>query len=135
MVTSRTHAMFSFQVVPLMISRSSLLLAMLGTSVGAYLTPSALLPLAHAQAACPAVTEYVPDAPLAATVLLVNVARASFTYRFRSFVERLRVPCRCLRQTEPIRSLAWHRSKLASHPGRPGRRLGVRSFPNPAGRR
>ena len=71
--------MFSFQVVPLTISRSSLLLAMLGTSVVAYLTPSELLPLAQAQAACPAVTEYVPEPPLALTVLLVIAARASLT--------------------------------------------------------
>jgi hypothetical protein len=48
--------MFSFQVVPLMISRSSLLVAMFGTSAAAYLTPSAPEPLAQAQAAWPEVT-------------------------------------------------------------------------------
>jgi hypothetical protein len=31
----------------------------------------------------------VPEAPAAATVLLVNVARVSFTYKLRSLVERL----------------------------------------------
>ena len=48
-MTSRTQTMFSFQVVPLTISRSSLLLAMVGTSVELYLAPSLLLPLAQAQ--------------------------------------------------------------------------------------
>src|SRR3954469_10136342 len=80
--------MFSFQVVPFTISRSSLLLAMLGTALVSYLTPSLLLPLAQAQLAWPAVTAYVPVPPLALTLLLVSAARASLTYRLRSFVER-----------------------------------------------
>ena len=54
--TSRVQTMFSFQVVPLTISRSSLFAAMAGTSVVLYLAPSLWLPLAHAQLACPLVT-------------------------------------------------------------------------------
>ncbi len=55
-MTSRTQTMFSFQVVPLTISRSSLFEAMAGTAVAAYFTPSALLPLTQAHEAWPAVT-------------------------------------------------------------------------------
>ena len=47
--TSLVQTMFSFQVVPLTISRSSLLLVMSGTSLVPYLTPSLPLPLFHAQ--------------------------------------------------------------------------------------
>ena len=62
-MTSRTQTMFSFHVVPLTISRSSLLLAMSGTSAVLYLTPSLLLPLAHAQLAWPEVTDRCPHLP------------------------------------------------------------------------
>ena len=77
--TSLTQTMFSFQVVPFTISRSSLLAAMAGTSVVLYLAPSLLLPLAQAQLACPDVTAYVPVPPCEVTVFLVSDARASFT--------------------------------------------------------
>ena len=79
MTTSLTQTMFSFQVVPFTISRSSLLAAMAGTSVVRYLAPSLLLPLAQAQLACPDVTEYVPVPPWEVTVFRVSDARASFT--------------------------------------------------------
>ena len=49
--------MFSFQVVPLTISRSSLLLAMSGTADMSYFAPSLFEPLTHAQLAWPWVTE------------------------------------------------------------------------------
>jgi hypothetical protein len=71
--------MFSFQVVPFTISRSSLLLAMAGTSVVLYFAPSLPLPLVQAQSAWPDLTAYVPVAPLDVTVLLVITALASLT--------------------------------------------------------
>ena len=77
--TSRVQTMFSFQVVPFTISRSSLLLAIAGTFAVAYLTPSLPLPLAQAQVACPEVTEYVPVPPAEVTALLVMAARLSLT--------------------------------------------------------
>ena len=77
--TSLTQTMFSFQVVPFTISRSSLLAAMAGRPSVLYLAPSLLLPLAQAQLACPDVTEYVPVSPWDVTVFFVSDARASFT--------------------------------------------------------
>ena len=56
-VTSRTHTVALFQVLPDSISMSSALLAMTGKSERLYLAPSACEPLLHAQDALPAVTE------------------------------------------------------------------------------